>query len=248
MSSSGSHHCGSRPFRATNVAARRNHRSDLHRPSHCKRRTNHSRLTHETAFVVLVGLYAGPSYKCDGCGAEFLGQFLGRSRLLQIRSRLSLTRLGHDMPRSVPAAGLVPKRTEGLTIPDVHGQVVEISGGVGSRSGWSGPHSADRIGAVGLGDQEPSPLVLESPLTLNQPCPCPRSSNQSEHDTEATQPLVPGMVSVLSLSNDRRRGNRGGSEHALERESPQCSVLIPEHLAARIPHERTLVNDGRLTS
>ena len=47
------------------------------RPPPCKRKTNHSRLTHETATVVLLGLYDTHSHRCDGCGAEFLGQFLG---------------------------------------------------------------------------------------------------------------------------------------------------------------------------
>jgi hypothetical protein len=43
----------------------------------CKRKNNHPRLTHETATVVLLGLYDTLEHRCDWCGAEFLGQFLG---------------------------------------------------------------------------------------------------------------------------------------------------------------------------
>ena len=50
------------------------------RPPPCKRKTNHSRLTHETATVVLLGLYDTHAYRCEGYGEAFLGRSLGWAR------------------------------------------------------------------------------------------------------------------------------------------------------------------------
>ena len=47
------------------------------RPPPCKRKTNHSRLTHETATVVLLELFDTQSHRCDRCGTQFLGRLLG---------------------------------------------------------------------------------------------------------------------------------------------------------------------------
>jgi hypothetical protein len=47
------------------------------RPPPCKRQTNHSRLTHETATVVLMGLYATRPTGATRAARSFLGKFLG---------------------------------------------------------------------------------------------------------------------------------------------------------------------------
>jgi hypothetical protein len=49
-------------------------------PPPCKRKTNHSRLTHATATVVLLKLYDTGAHRCDWCDAEFLGRSLGWAR------------------------------------------------------------------------------------------------------------------------------------------------------------------------
>jgi hypothetical protein len=85
------------------------------RPPPCKRQNNHSRLTHETATVVQLGLYDTHAHRCDWYGAEFLGQFLGTSRhppvcFTSALTRRRLTRDGSRSSERVTTAGTAGRK------------------------------------------------------------------------------------------------------------------------------------------